>query len=127
MCADRGLCLPLPVFVVETTEVVELGDFFEVLRQFVQLPVFISVQVGLHEWSDLITNRKLSCIILEMTSKSVDNEDDATDLQSVLWIHKEVPSNVVKHDGVPSVVKVFVLPPYHTKRLHLNMTIPEKQ
>lgn len=31
MCADRSLCLPLPVFVIEATEVFELGDFFEVL------------------------------------------------------------------------------------------------
>lgn len=30
--ADWSLCLPLPVFVVETTEVIKLGDFFEVLR-----------------------------------------------------------------------------------------------
>lgn len=66
MWADGTLCLPLPVFVVETTEVIELGDFFEVLRQFIQLPVFLSVQVGLHEWSYLITHRKQSCIITEM-------------------------------------------------------------
>lgn len=65
----QKLCLPLPVFVVEPTEVFELCDFFEVLGQFIQLPVFLPVQVGLHEWSDLIAHRKQSCITLEMTGR----------------------------------------------------------
>lgn len=50
---------------VETAEVFELGDFFEVLREFIQLPVLLSVQVGLHEWSDLITHRKQPRVITE--------------------------------------------------------------
>lgn len=58
MWDDGSLRLPLPVFVVETAEVIQLGDFFEVLGQFIQLPVFLSVQVGLHEWSDLIAYKK---------------------------------------------------------------------
>ena len=41
------------MFVVESSEVIELGDFFEVLSQFIELPVLLSVQVGLHEGSDL--------------------------------------------------------------------------
>lgn len=60
MCADRGLCLPLPVFVIEATEVFKLGDFFEVLGKFIQLPVFLSVQVGLHEWSDLMAGNSFA-------------------------------------------------------------------
>lgn len=41
------------MFVVESTEVVKLGDFSEVLRQFIQFSVPLPVEVGLHEGSDL--------------------------------------------------------------------------
>lgn len=51
-CSENE-CRPLPVFVVESAEVLELGDFFEVLSQFVQFPVPLPVEVGLHEGSDL--------------------------------------------------------------------------
>lgn len=45
-------------------------------------------------------------------------------LQSILWIHEEVSSDVVKHNGVFPVVKLFILPPYHTQGLHLEGNIP---
>lgn len=41
-------------------------------------------------------------------------------LQTVLWVHEEVPSDVVKHNGVLPVVKFSILPPYHTQGLHLD-------
>ena len=46
---------PLPVFVVEAGEGVQLGDLPQVLGQLEQLSVTISVQVGLHERPDLDT------------------------------------------------------------------------
>lgn len=45
-------------------------------------------------------------------------------LQSILWVHEEISSNVVKHNGVLPVVKFSVLPPYHTKGFHLEMCMP---
>lgn len=55
---NRCLHSPLPVFVVKSREVVKLGDFPEVLRQFVQLLVLFSVQMGLHEGADLVCVRQ---------------------------------------------------------------------
>lgn len=49
----KRVCVPFPVFVVESTEVLKLGNFFEVLSQFVQLPVLLPVEMGLHEGPDL--------------------------------------------------------------------------
>lgn len=46
-------------------------------------------------------------------------------LQSVLWIHEEVSSDVIKHYGVLPVVKFSVFPPYHTQRLHLDTDTSE--
>lgn len=45
--------LPLPVFVVQSADVIKLGYLFQVLRQFIELSVLLSVEVGLHERSDL--------------------------------------------------------------------------
>lgn len=44
-----------------------------------------------------------------------------TNLQSILWVHEEVASDVVKHDCVLPVVKISVLPPNHTEGLHLDV------
>lgn len=71
------VCLPLPVFVVESTEVIKLGNFFEVLSQFIQLPVFLPVKMSLHEGSDLTHThtqnkfKKNMCIMLTMTRTRV--------------------------------------------------------
>lgn len=42
-------------------------------------------------------------------------------LQSILWVHEKVPPDVVEHDGVLSVVKLAVLSPDHSERLHLRI------
>lgn len=49
----KHVCVPFPVFVVESTEVLKLGNFFEVLSQFIQLPVLLPVEMSLHEGPDL--------------------------------------------------------------------------
>lgn len=49
----KHVCQPLPVFVVESSEVFKLGNFFEVLSKFIQLLVFLPVEVSLHEGSNL--------------------------------------------------------------------------
>lgn len=126
-------CLPLPVFVVESTEVLKLGDFFEVFRQFIQLPVLFPVKVGFHERANLNTNTcnrnfRKACVSLA-EEKVMENMRLLliTYLQSILWIHEEVSPNVIKHYGVLPVVKFSILPPYHTKRFYLDMCTSQCQ
>ena len=45
-------------------------------------------------------------------------------LQSILWVHEEVSSNVIKHNGVLPVVKISIFPPYHSQGLYLDEFIP---
>lgn len=47
----------------------------------------------------------------------------ATHLQSILWVHEEVASDVVKHDSVLPIVEISVLPPYHSEGLHLDVQV----
>lgn len=61
------------MFVVETTEVIKLGDFFKVLSQFIQLPVLLPVKMGLHEGSDLTHTHTQS---ESVSAKCVDNADN---------------------------------------------------
>lgn len=62
------------MFVVQTTEVIKLGNFFEILSQFIQLPVLLPVKMGLHERSNLTHTKthtqkvrfSKKCIVLTM-------------------------------------------------------------
>lgn len=120
---------PLPVFVVESAEVFKLGDFFEILSQFVQLPVLLSVEMGLHEGSDLKCNQIQISFKRTRGSRrrKTPEATAAAYLKTVLWVHEEVSPDVVKHDGVLPVVKFSVLAPYHAQGLHLDRSKPSKK
>lgn len=118
---------------VEPREIVELGNLSKVLRQLVQLLVLLPVQMGLHEGADLVrthmhkhtdTQTQHSYFCLTRWQQLREEERRmAMNLQSILWVHEEVPSNVIKHDCVLSVVEISILPPYHTEGLNLDVHV----
>ena len=78
-------CLPLPMFVVESTEVIKLGDFSEVLGKFVELPVLLPVEMGLHEGPDLTHVHTK-----QVSAKCVDSSDDEGERKGSLpLVHSE--------------------------------------
>lgn len=83
----------LPFAVRQLREVVAVrGNVFQVFLQLEQFGVFLPVEVCLAEWSDF---------------------------QSTLWVHKEIASYVVEHDGVLGRV-LLVFAPYNAERLHVQ-------
>lgn len=63
------LYTPFPVLMVQTWEVVQLGDLLQVVRQFEKLLVFLSVQVCLHERSNLNTHTLIMSGVLFCVSE----------------------------------------------------------
>lgn len=68
---------------VESTEVVSLGNFFKVLSQFIQLPVLLPVKMGLHEGSNLIHRTNAQN---KFQKKYVLNADDEKEKKKYKWI-----------------------------------------
>ncbi|TTC00279.1 Interleukin-12 subunit beta [Bagarius yarrelli] len=95
-----------------------------------------------HIWSDWSQHSFLFCSELQRDMVNISRASDkegktlllalhlllsrcflyGVSVKSVLWVHEEVPSDVVEHDGVLSAVKLTVFSPDHPERLHLNRT-----